>query len=211
MGNSIFHALHLRLIRRFNRGLSFNVFYQFAKSIDDSSSFGGAGNTVAQNWLDLSAERGLSSFDVRTELQRLYLDIAGRRSRKSHSRRRLRTTAERLAAQRDVAAQTGNPLTARVLGNASSWRRPTESAAGAPTRPEKRLTSAGFFNLQAFTVPAAGTYGNAGRNTVPGPGVVSLNLAFARSFTFAERRRLEFRVESNNVLNHVNYTASTPS
>ncbi len=34
----------------------------------------------------------------------------------------------------------------------------------------------------------------------------SLNLAFARSFTFAERRRLEFRVESNNVLNHVNYT-----
>jgi hypothetical protein len=49
-------------------------------------------------------------------------------------------------------------------------------------------------------------YGNAGRNTIPGPGLFNLNVAFARSFTFAERRRLEFRVESNNVLNHVNYT-----
>ncbi len=64
----------------------------------------------------------------------------------------------------------------------------------------------GNFNLNAFTVPALGTYGDAGRNTIPGPGTFSLNLAFARSFTFAERKRLEFRVESNNVLNHVNYT-----
>jgi hypothetical protein len=37
--------------------------------------------------------------------------------------------------------------------------------------------------------------------------LVNLNVAFARSFNLSERRRLEFRVESNNVLNHVNYTS----
>ncbi len=39
------------------------------------------------------------------------------------------------------------------------------------------------------------------------PGSFNLNLAFARSFNLSERRRVEFRVESNNVLNHVNYTS----
>ena len=41
--------------------------YTYSKSIDDSA-LGGRGNTnyvIAQNWLDLSAERGLSSFDQR--------------------------------------------------------------------------------------------------------------------------------------------------
>ena len=73
VGNSIFNALQLRAIRRFNHGLSFNAYYQFAKSIDDSSTFGGAGNTVAQNWLDIEAERGLSSFDVRHEFNMTFV------------------------------------------------------------------------------------------------------------------------------------------
>ena len=50
-------------MRRFARNMSFNVLYTFSKSIDDSSTFGGVGNVVAQNAFDLSAERGLSSFN----------------------------------------------------------------------------------------------------------------------------------------------------
>src|SRR5438093_1615667 len=37
--------------------------YTFSKSIDNASSIGGAGGTVAQNAFDLAAERGLSNFD----------------------------------------------------------------------------------------------------------------------------------------------------
>ncbi|MGO8745798.1 MAG: hypothetical protein ACLQNE_07390, partial [Thermoguttaceae bacterium] len=65
VGNSIYNALQTRLQRRFRHGISMTALYTFSKSIDDSSSFRGAGNTVAQNWLDLAAERGLSSFDRR--------------------------------------------------------------------------------------------------------------------------------------------------
>ena len=56
-------------------------------------------------------------------------------------------------------------------------------------------------------MPPAGQFGNAGRNTIPGPSLVSVNAAFGRSFQFGDtRRRLEFRAEANNVLNQVNYT-----
>ena len=65
-----------------------------------------------------------------------------------------------------------------------------------------------FSNLvAAFAVPASGTFGTAGRNTIPGPGTFSINLSLARSINLnSERRRLEFRVDSTNTLNHVNPT-----
>ena len=67
-GNSIFHAVQLRVIRRLRRGLSTNIFYTFSKSIDNASSIGGAGNIVAQDDRNLAAERGLSIFDQRHQL-----------------------------------------------------------------------------------------------------------------------------------------------
>src|SRR5207237_2183969 len=62
-GNSILHSGTLRVTRRFRNYSSFNAQYTLAKSIDNSSTFGGAGNTVAQDDHNLVAERGLSSFD----------------------------------------------------------------------------------------------------------------------------------------------------
>jgi len=209
IGNSIYNALQVRAVRRFNRGVSINVFYQFAKSIDDSSTFGGAGNTVAQNWLDIAAERGLSSFDVRHELNASFvwtspIGAAGSRFAPDTKIGRLLKDWQLSGA---ITAQTGNPLTARVLGNTAQLAQTggigseRAEATGQPIE-----TGSGFFNLSAFTVPPAGAYGDASRNTIPGPGVLTVNTAFARSLQLSERRRLEFRVEGNNVLNHVNYT-----
>lgn len=209
VGDSIFHALHLRLIRRFNHGISLNAYYQFAKSIDDSSTFGGAGNTVAENWLDLAAERGLSSFDVRHQFNGSFVwtspvGAAGSRIASDSKTGRLLKDWQLSGA---ITAQTGNPLTARVLGNGQELAQTGGIGSGrAEATGESIDSSTGFFNLNAFAIPPSGVYGDAGRNTIPGPGLFTVNLAFARSFTFRERRRLEFRIESNNVLNHVNYT-----
>ena len=208
VGNSIFNALHVRVNRRFNHGLGFQGFYQFAKSIDDSSTFGGAGNTVAQNWQDISAERGISSFDVRHQFQLGFnwtSPVAGPGSHMSAESLAGRLLKDwQLTGQ--VTAQTGNPLTARVLGNSQQLAQTGGIGSGRASATGLPISGGEFFNLAAFTVPATGTYGDAGRNTIPGPGTVSLNAAFARSFNLSERRRLEFRVETNNLLNHVNYT-----
>jgi hypothetical protein len=68
-------------------------------------------------------------------------------------------------------------------------------------------SGSGLFNLAAFTTPPSGQFGNAGRNTIPGPNLVAVNAAFGRSFQFGDtRRRLEFRAEGNNIFNQVSFT-----
>ncbi len=209
VGNSIFNALQVRVQRRFNRGISLNLLYQYAKSIDDSSTLGGGVATVAQNWQNIAAERGLSSFDVRHELTANFVwtsPVAGPGSHMASDSKLARLLKDwQLSGA--LTAQTGNPLTARVLGNTTQLAQTNGAGSQRANSTAQPIESAtGFFNLDAFAVPPQATFGNAGRNTIPGPGLVNLNLAFARSFNLSERRRIEFRLEGNNVLNHVNYT-----
>jgi hypothetical protein len=209
-GDSIYHAFQAHLMRRFRGGLSMNAHYTFSKSIDDSSTFGGAGNTVAQNWLDLAAERGLSSFDRRHVFDMTWVLTSPFGTPQS----RFAATGWRARLLKDwslsggITAETGLPLTARVLGNTAILAQTGGIGSGRADATGASVTSGtGFFNLAAFAVPPAGEFGNAGRNTIPGPGMVALNAAFGRSFQFGDtRRRLELRFEANNVLNQVNYT-----
>ena len=198
--NSIYEGLQARVIRRFRRGISFGGTYTFSKSIDNSSTFGGVGNTVAQNPFDISAERGLSSFDQRHVLNFNYNFTAPKSTHAILSDWQLTG---------GITATSGTPFTARVLGNQAniggtgSVGSGRAEATGLPIE-----TGSGYFNLLAFTVPAPGTLGDAARNTIPGLAQWSWNSAFGRSFRFGETRRsLEFRIEANNILNHVNYTS----
>src|SRR5438046_1184246 len=71
-GSSIMHMGQIRLTRRMTRGISATATYAFQKSLDNASSFGGGGGTVAQNDQNLRLERGLSTFDQRHHLNLLY-------------------------------------------------------------------------------------------------------------------------------------------
>ncbi len=55
-------------------------------------------------------------------------------------------------------------------------------------------------------VPAAGTFGDAGRDTIPGIPHFTLTASFFRSFRIDDKRRIEFRIDSTNPINHVNIT-----
>ena len=61
-----------------------------------------------------------------------------------------------------------------------------------------------WFNPAAYTVPALGTQGNAGRNTVRGPGTQQVNFSVSKRFPI-NRARVEFRAEIFNLLNHNNF------
>lgn len=210
IGNSTYNALQTHLMRRFRGGLSMNARYTFSKSIDDASSFGGVGGTVAQNWLDLAAERGLSSFDRRHvfNMNWVYTSPFGNPNSRFASSGWSGRLLRNWSLSGGVTAETGTPLTARVLGNAVALAQTGGvGSTRADATGEPLASSTGFFNLNAFAVPPVGQFGDAGRNTIPGPNLVALNAAFGRSFQFGDtRRRLEFRVEANNILNHVSYT-----
>jgi len=61
------------------------------------------------------------------------------------------------------------------------------------------LTS--YINSAAFVVPALGTYGNVGQDSVVGPGFWDWSEAISRQFQIREGQRLEFRAEAFNVTN----------
>lgn len=209
-GNSIYHALQLRAMQRFRRGISMRATYTWSKSIDNSSTFGGAGNTVAQNDQNISAERGLSSFDRRHsfDMNWVLTSPVGSGTSTIPADSWQGRLLKDWTLSGTITAQTGTPLTARVLGNIADAAGTGVVGSGrADATGLPLLTGAGFFNSAAFTVPLSGEFGNAGRNTIPGPGSVTLNVGFGRAFQLDDsRRRLEFRVEADNVLNHVNYT-----
>ena len=136
------------MIRRFRRGISINSTYTFSKSIDNSSTFGGVGNTVAQNAYDISAERGLSSFDQRHTLNLNYNYTAPK------CKHALLSDWQFTGG---ITATSGTPFTARVLGNQSNIGGTGSVGSGRAEATGLPITTgSGYFNLLAFTTPAAG-------------------------------------------------------
>jgi hypothetical protein len=208
-GNSIYHAAQARITRRFAKGISANLQYTFSKSIDDASSIGGGGTVYAQNADDLSAERGLSAFDRRHVLNGNFV-LTSPVGEQGYLKGRgwVENLLKDWTLNGNLSVQSGIPLTARVLGNQANIAGTGAVGSGRAQATGLPIDAGtGLFNLLAFTTPVPGTFGNAGRDTIPGPSSFGLNLSFGRSFkVIDERKRIEFRVDSTNVLNHVNLT-----
>lgn len=58
-----------------------------------------------------------------------------------------------------------------------------------------------WFDPATFAAPAANRFGNAGRNSLRGPGFATYDLSAVRNFRLRERLRLELRGEAYNVTN----------
>jgi outer membrane receptor protein involved in Fe transport len=210
-GSSIFNAGQLRVTRRMRRGLNWGVLYTYGKSIDNASSIGGSGNTVVQDDKNLAAERGLSAFDIRHNLQfnAMLASPFGPSGIWLRQRNLLTNILRDWNLMTSINANSGRPLTATVLGSvADAGGSGATGSARADATGLPIDMGSGYFNPAAFSIPPGDRYGNAGRNTIPGPGSFVLNTSFGRSFQLGEnsRHRLDGRVEANNLLNHVNIT-----
>jgi len=62
-----------------------------------------------------------------------------------------------------------------------------------------------FLNKAAFSAPAPGTWGNAGRNSITGPSQFAMNASASRTIRLTDRLNGDIRVDANNLLNHVSY------
>ena len=62
-----------------------------------------------------------------------------------------------------------------------------------------------FINPSLFAPNLTGTYGNAGHNSLRGPGYFDVDLALSREFRLRERLTLHARAEAFNLLNHPNF------
>jgi hypothetical protein len=114
--------------------------------------------------------------------------------------------------------QSGRPFTARESGNISLTLQDADRPNAVPgCNPNNGPGTVNeWMNISCFTLPATGTFGDAGRNTLTGPGMVDLDMAIARVFNIKERARLQLRGEAFNTANHPifeqpNATQNSPS
>ncbi|HEX2919316.1 MAG TPA: hypothetical protein VHN81_12405, partial [Edaphobacter sp.] len=106
--------------------------------------------------------------------------------------------------------QTGFPLTISVFGDTANagtalGENPVRAnVTGKPIFGQGTRNAKTWFNPAAFSAPPAYTFGNAGRNTVYGPGMETFDVSVVRSFALTEALHLETRGEFFNALNHTN-------
>ena len=209
-GSSILHAGSIRLRKRMARGFSAGGTYTYSKSIDNAGSIGGGAQVVAQDDTNLRAERGLSSFDQRHKLSADgMLELPWGEGRRWMTRPSVaRTAFGDWMVQTTITAASGTPYTARVVGSYSDVAGGVNGSLRANYNGEAiqigDRTWLHWFNTAAFTAPASGTYGNAGRNTIIGPASWVMNFVLSKNFPIREGQSMEVRAEADNVLNHAN-------
>ena len=74
---------------------------------------------------------------------------------------------------------------------------------GQPHTANEWVSRAPFLQLNPQT--QAGQFGNEGRNVLRGPGIENVDLSFFKYFKIDETRRVQFRAECFNLLNHANF------
>jgi hypothetical protein len=206
---SNYHALYLRLEKRFTKGLSILSAYTFSKAITNAPQYRNAGgangseNSPPQDSYNLRAERGLASFDVR---------------------QRWVTSAVYALPFKDrilggwqfsgiLTLQDGFPFTINLAGDTAGIGggtggiliRANPAAGQSYQLVSDQKSTARWFNTGAFVAPPAFQFGALGRNTVIGPGLADLDVSAARKFRLTERVAAQFRAEFFNLANHPNF------
>ena len=212
-GASTLHAATVRLRKRFSGGIGGGLSYTFAKSIDNASSVGGGAVVVAQDDRDLDAERGLSSFDRRHQVSaEILVELPfGADRRWLHGGGFLAALLGDWSLAASIAAQSGTPYSARIVGSAAEVARGTSGTlradvTGTPVEVE-HPTLLRYFNTGAFAVPAPGAFGTAARNTIIGPGGRQVDARLTRVVRIGETRAVNVSVVANNLLNAVQFAA----
>jgi hypothetical protein len=225
--------LQVSVNRSFSSGLQFQGVYTYSKSLDMSgglfSEEADNAATDVENPDNIFNDRGLSNFDVRHSAVINFLyqlpfgrslnGFAGQVLRgwelgsiatfssgvpftveNSANRSGNKATAANFADRPDLVPGASNNPTQGVsagctIGNLTV---PAGTPVGTPDH---------WFDPCAFRPQPLGTFGNLGRNTLRGPGLLDWDFLLGKSFRVRGERELRFRAEFFNMLNHPNFEA----
>jgi hypothetical protein len=208
---SRFNAGTLRVNKRLSNGVALGANYQYSHSIDDAGSVGGTSTVVAQNWQDLAAEEGNSSFDVRHKVTGTYLyELPFGKDKFWVTSGVGSHILEGFSISGSFTFATGTPLTPSYQAATADVARGTAGTLRPDRVPAVSLTAGAgsqkeWFNTAAFVKPA-GAFGTASRNSITGPGTIQNNMSLAKTMQLGDTRSLEFRATANNVFNTVQYS-----
>ena len=220
---SNYHALTSRLEHRFSYVQLLSSF-TYSKAITNAPQYRNAGgitgdeNSPPQNSFNLAADRGLAYFNAKFRwVTSAVYDLPFGKGKKILSEGVPAAIFGGWNISGVFQWQTGFPYTIDYKGDPINIGggsggilvRPNYvlGSNGAPVDPNLlsgQRSTAEWFNTAAFVQPVY-SFGNVGRNTMVGDGLVNLDATLARSFQVAEKVRLQLRGEFFNLANHPNF------
>jgi hypothetical protein len=218
-GVSSYNGLAVDVNRRFGHGLQFRGAYTFSRALDDGDSMNTsvATNSPAfvANPLQPKTDYGRASFDIHhAAVFNATYELPFGRSKASDKNPWVKKLIGNWQVSGIETLQSGLPFTPQLSYNPSN-----DGDTRNPVRPSLNPDFSGqviqdgpnrYFNPNAFIQPLPGTYGNAGRNILQGPGLAETDVSLGKKFSLSDRLDLQFRSEFFNVFNHTNFNTPNP-
>jgi outer membrane receptor protein involved in Fe transport len=200
-GSATYDALQLALARRFSNGFALSANYAYSRLMDDIVS----PQNPFVSW-DLEWARGNREIPHNLSVSALYELPFGPGHRWGDGGALARVLGG-WQVNGIVLARSGQPYTV-TLGAV------TRSGTGWTTNQRPDVVSgvahagvingpAGWLNPAAFSNPAAGTFGDLGRNTERGPHFLQVDASLLKNVPLGDTRRVQLRFEIYNILNRL--------
>jgi hypothetical protein len=219
-GTGNYNAFIVDLRHNLSHGLQFRINYTWSKNLDDGSAWNTSVSSNTPAFVSVPALPHLDYGPAATDVRHLFaanatydLPIGTGQALFADANKFTEHVISGWSLASIVSLSTGFPFSPQLGYN------PTGSGDSRnPVRPNVNPNFTGklypggstaqkaaqFFNPNAFSAPAYGTVGNAGRDSLVGPGYADWDFSLLKSTQITQRFRLQFRAEFFNILNHTN-------
>jgi len=216
-GVANYNALEVDVRRQYANGFQLRGVYTWSKNLDDGSAWNTSVSSNTPAYVSFPGNPKLDYGPAATNIANAAainaswdLPFGKGHAVLAHASPVTRGVVEGWSLSGIATLQSGFPFSPQLgynpTGNGDSRN---------PVRPELNPnfkgtlyphTASQWFSPDAFLAPYPGTFGNASRDSLEGPGLDDLDLSLAKNASIHERLRAQFRVEYFNVLNHTNFT-----
>jgi hypothetical protein len=214
-GQYWYNGLQVQVNKSMSRTFEVGGSYTYSKNMDTG------GGSVASDpfrnsissllWFCKACRRGLSDQDQRHNLTAHYQwDIPTPASFGTYTKLFLANWE----AGGIVTIASGTPFTVLIAGDplgqgsTDPYQYPDKVPGAACTNPVNAQNALNYIKISCFTAPAISTqFGNAGRNSVIGPGLIDTDFSLFKNIPIHEALKAQFRAEFFNILNRPNYNS----
>jgi len=210
VGNATYNGLQTGFHKRFGHGIDFQAAYTWSHAIDDAADplvAPGGNRNIARNSFNLHEERGSSDYDLR---HRLIINFVYDFPFGSGHTYFNHGIAARVLGGWELAGlstfQSGHPFdiySSRDSEYTGLSNRP--DLVGNPSIPSNAPRNQVGPPITAFAIQPFGRPGNLGRNTFTGPEYFDTNVSLLKNTRLTERINLQFRAETFNVFNRIQF------
>jgi hypothetical protein len=211
MGHGYYHGGTVSLKKRFAQGLSIDMNYTLAHSIDNGT------NEINNSDFPLVGrkfERGPSDIDIRHRYVASYIyELPVGKGKRFLNQGRVKDSVlggwqvsgitTFMTGPPDKVTMPGNWLNigTRVSGRPNCVSDPNQSRFSDNVRNNGLI----YFDTSAFQMPPLFTPGNCGRNILRSPGLNNWDVSIQKNYRITERANLQTRVEFFNTFNHAQW------